>query len=81
MCMFVALEVLKFLWMDIPDENLRKIRWFGTFEETLRMGIQGLEIISIRSGHACGLGSSLPLISCIHVRSGPIYWGGGLFTL
>jgi hypothetical protein len=25
-------------------------------------------------------GSSLPLIFCIHVRSGPIYWGG-VFTL
>ena len=25
-------------------------------------------------------GSSLPLIFCIHVRLGPIYWGG-LFTL
>ena len=26
------------------------------------------------------LGGALPLIFCIHVRSGPIYWGG-LFTL
>jgi hypothetical protein len=24
-------------------------------------------------------GSSLPLIFCIHVRSGPIYWGGGIY--
>jgi hypothetical protein len=24
-----------------------------------------------------GLGRSLPHIFCIHVRSGPIYWGGG----
>jgi hypothetical protein len=24
-------------------------------------------------------GSSLPLIICIHVRSGPIYWGGGIY--
>ena len=23
-----------------------------------------------------GSGASLPLIFCIHVRSGPIYWGG-----
>ena len=24
-------------------------------------------------------GRSLPLIFCIHVRSGPIYWGGGIY--
>jgi hypothetical protein len=24
---------------------------------------------------SCGPGRSLPLIFCIHVRSGPIYWG------
>ena len=29
---------------------------------------------------AC-LGGSLPLIFCIHVRSGPIYWGEGVIYL
>ena len=37
-------------------------------------------IINYKYGLQNSSGSSLPLIFCIHVRSGPIYWGV-LFTL
>jgi hypothetical protein len=69
------LEVPFFSWLwhrnSFEDPELVIWRWF---EITCTIDIRG-------QGFMLGgwdSGSSLPLIFCIHVRSGPIYWGGYL---
>ena len=64
--------------MGVYASNIEQIEVFPTIKEEETKVVEQVD-----GGHEATMnimisGSSLPPVFCIHMRSGPIYWGGYL---